>query len=36
MCVRKGIYGYEYFKHIIELCPGVWEDQLLTMDEVVS
>ena len=33
--MRKGIYGYPYLKYIIELWPGVWEDQLGDINEWV-
>ena len=33
--MRKGIYGYPYLKHIIELLSEDWEEQLLNMNEVV-
>ena len=35
MGLREEIYGYTYLKHIVELCPGEWEDQLEKINEVV-
>ena len=32
--VRKGIYGYQYLNHLIELGPGDWEKQLMKKNEV--
>ena len=34
--VQEGIYGYPYLKHLIELCPGGWEDHLSKINEVVD
>ena len=32
--MREGIYAYPYLKHIIELWPGYWEEQLGEINEV--
>ena len=29
--MRKGIYGCPYLKHLIELCPGYWEENWLIL-----
>ena len=34
--VQEGINGYTYFKHIFELWPGGWVEQLVKMNEEVS
>ena len=33
---REGIYGYPYFKHLIEFFPRVCRKQLNTMNKVVG
>ena len=30
---REGLYGYPYLKHLIQLCPGDWANNMKNMNK---